>query len=184
LRRNIVQVALGELQHWGNGSVKETSPAMRSVLEAYWRNGVGWLPGQAHWWSSVPWSAAFISYVMRRAGAGNNFRYSGGHSYYIVAAKNNRLENNANPIKAYRISEVSPRPGDIVCKSRAGSNATYDNIREGMATHCDIVTAVQPGMLVTVGGNLSDSVRSSQVRTDSNGRIDQPGYFAVIKVGP
>jgi peptidoglycan hydrolase-like protein with peptidoglycan-binding domain len=184
LRRRIVQVALQELARWGNGRIKEGDPSMRSILTAYWRNGAGYMPSGATWWSSVPWSAAFISYVMRQAGAGSSFRYSGGHSYYTVAAKNNRLANNSNPFKAYRITEVSPRLGDLVCKSRSGSGATYDNIREGMATHCDIVVEIQPGRLITVGGNVSDSVKTTPVSIDSRGRITQSGYFAVIQTGP
>lgn len=183
LRGRIVQVALQELQRWGDGKGKESDPAFRPVVETYWRTGVGYLPNEPNWWSSVPWSAAFISYVMRQAGAGSTFRYSGGHSYYTVAARNNRLANNSNPFKAYRLSEVAPQPGDLVCKARAGSGATYDNLREGMSTHCDVVVAVQTGRLLTVGGNVSDSVKTTPVTIDNNGRVTQSGYFAVIKSG-
>jgi len=183
LRRNIVQIALQELKRWGNGRIKESQRTIRPVLESYWRTGVGWLPSKPNWWSSVPWSAAFISWVMRQAGAGPAFRYAGGHSYYIAAAKQNRLANSSNPIQAYRISERSPQEGDLVCKSRAGSGATYDNIRGGMSTHCDIVVARQPGKLLTVGGNVSDSVKITEVPIDAAGRIQAPLYFAVIKTG-
>jgi len=183
IRRNIVQIALQELRRWGNGRIKESNRTLRPVLESYWRTGVGWLPSKPNWWSSVPWSAAFISWVMRQAGAGPAFRYAGGHSYYIAAAKQNRLSNSSNPFQAYRINEVSPQEGDIVCKSRAGSGATYDNIRGGMPTHCDIVVARQPGKLLTVGGNVSDSVKITEVPIDAAGRIRAPRYFAVIKTG-
>lgn len=184
LRGRIVQTALQELQRWGDGKGKESDPAFRPIVETYWRTGVGYLPNEPNWWSSVPWSAAFISYVMRQAGAGSAFRYSGGHSYYTVAAKNNRLANNSNPFKAYRLSEVAPQPGDLVCKARDGSGATYDNIAEGMSTHCDVVVSVQPGRLLTVGGNVSDSVKTTPVTIDANGRVTQAGYFAVIRSGP
>lgn len=156
---------------------------MRFVLEDYWKTGVGWLPDAPNWWSSVPWSAAFISWLMRKAGAGNAFRYSAGHAQYIKAAKENRLANNTNPFKAYRVDEVRPAAGELVCKSRSNSGATYDNIQPGMATHCDVVTSIQPGQLITVGGNVADSVASTRVAVDSNGFIQAPGYFAVIKVG-
>ena len=176
-------IAIEELNRWNQGATKESSPNMRATLEDYWRTGVGWLPNQPNWWSSVPWSAAFISWVMKKAGAGNAFKYSAGHSYYTKAAKDNRFANNDNPFKAYRISEVAPQVGDIVCKSRAGSGATYDSIQPGMATHCDIVTEVQRGHLTTVGGNVSQSVSSTTVPTDARGLITHPNYFAVIKVG-
>ncbi len=121
---------------------------------------------------------------MRKAGAGNAFRYSSAHAAYIKAAKENRMTNNANPFKAYRITEVKPAVGDLVCKSRAGSGATYENIRRGMKTHCDIVTEVQPGQLITIGGNVSNSVSKTQVKTDTEGYVGDPRYFAVIKLVP
>lgn len=183
LRDNIVRVANEEWQRWGRGTTKEGNPGIRPVLEDYWRTGTGSRPPGARWWSDVPWSAAFISWVLRRAGAGRAFRYSAGHSYYTTAAKENRLANNSNPFKAYRTTEVQPRPGDLVCKSRAGSGATYDTLRPGMATHCDIVTEVRPGQLTTIGGNVSDSVSRTLVRTDPSGRIADARYFAVIRVG-
>jgi hypothetical protein len=176
-------IATQEWNRWNQGATKESSPSMRAVLEDYWRTGAGWMPSEPDWWSSVPWSAAFISWVMKKAGAGNAFNYSAGHSYYTKAAKDNRLANNDNPFKAYRISEVAPQVGDLVCKSRAGSGATYDNLQPGMATHCDVVTDVQPNRLTTIGGNVSQSVARTMVSTDARGLITSPGYFAVIKVG-
>jgi hypothetical protein len=40
-------------------------------------------------WDRAPWSAAFVSYVFRSAGASANFAYSGSHSTYIVEAIRN-----------------------------------------------------------------------------------------------
>ena len=114
---------------------------------------------------------------------GLDVQYSSGHSNYIVAAKQNRLANNTNPLKAYRVTEAKPRVGDIVCKSRAGSGATYDNIRPGMSTHCDIVTELRPGQLVTIGGNVSQSVKHTNVPINPDGFITKSGYFAVLRSG-
>jgi len=182
-KQNLVRLALQEWNRWNQGALKEDDPRMRSVLEDYWKTGVGWLPDTANWWSAVPWSAAFISWLMKKTGAGNAFKSSSGHAVYIRAAKENRLANNANPFKAYRISEVRPAVGDLVCKSRAGSGATYDNIQPGMATHCDVVTSSEAGQLITIGGNVDNSVSGTAVPVNSGGFIQAPGYFAVIKVG-
>jgi hypothetical protein len=176
-------IATQEWNRWNRGAVKESSARMRSVLEDYWRTGAGWLPREPDWWSSQPWSAAFISWVMKKAGAGSAFKYSAAHAAYIKAAKDNRIANNANPFKAYRVSEAAPQVGDLVCKSRAGSGATYDNIRPGTLTHCDIVTDVRRDRLTTIGGNVRNSVSTTPVATDSRGLITNPSYFAVIKVG-
>jgi hypothetical protein len=183
LRKKIVQLANKEYQRWQRGRIKEGDPRIRKVLEDYWQSGVKWLPDDPAWWSNFAWSAAFISWIMRKAGAGSDFKYSAAHAVYTTEAKKNRLAGNQNPFKAYRVNEAAPRPGDLVCKSRDGSGATYDNIRQGMKTHCDIVTEVQPGRLTTIGGNVRDSVYRTDVNTDANGRITEPGYFAVIKIG-
>ncbi len=182
-KQNLVGLALQEWNRWQQGTLKEGDPQMRSILEDYWRKGAGWLPNHPTWWSAFPWSAAFISWLMKKAGAGNAFKYSAAHAEYIKAARENRLANNANPFKAYRVNEVRPGAGDLVCKSRAGSGATYDNIQPGMATHCDVVTSLRPGRLITIGGNVADSVSATPVPIDANGFIQSPAYFAVIKVG-
>src|SRR5205085_2388434 len=101
---------------------------------------------------------------------------------YIAFSKHNRIAGNANPFKAYRINEAIPKVGDLVCKSRARSGATYDNIRVGMKTHCDVVTGVAPDGLEVIGGNVSNSVLRRKVRVDSAGHVTDPDYFAVIKV--
>jgi peptidoglycan hydrolase-like protein with peptidoglycan-binding domain len=189
LRANIIRIAREEWQRWNGGGRKfERDPRMGRILQDYWQIGPRVQVRledlrSAEWQEKHPWSAAFISWVMRKAGAGGAFRYSSSHAAYIVEAKNNRLANKSNPFKAYPISEVKPEPGDLVCKSRAGSGATYDSIRRGMKTHCDIVTEVKPGSITTIGGNVSNSVSKTIVRTNANGYISEPVYFAVIKAG-
>jgi hypothetical protein len=190
LRANFVRIANQEWNRWNAGGRKtETDARVRPILQDYWRTGVGVQVtdsqlASAEWQSQHPWSAAFISWVIRQAGAGSSFRYSAAHATYISWAKHNRVVNNTNPFKAYRTTEVMPVPGDLVCLSRAGSGATYDNIRPGMKTHCDIVTEVQSDRLVTVGGNVSNSVTRRFPATDANGYLTQQPYFAIIKLSP
>ncbi len=183
VRTAAVVLATQEWNRWNKGALKETDPKMRAVLTDYWLTGTGSKRHETNWWSAVPWSAAFISWVMKKAGAGTDFKYAASHSVYTAAAKANRLAGNTNMFKAFRITEVAPRIGDLVCKARAGSGATYDNIRAGMKTHCDIVTSVTPNQLTTIGGNVSNSVSQTIVKTDAAGKIVSPGYFAVIRVG-
>jgi hypothetical protein len=135
-----------------------------------------------------PWSAVFISYVLRTAGAGPAFRYSGAHQTYIRAARENRLSRNRdNPFWAFRATEVAPRIGDLVCASRQNSGATYDNIAgpQARATHCDVVTEVAPGRIRVIGGNVSQTVGAKTLRTLPDGRLDLTGsqarLFAVIR---
>jgi flagellum-specific peptidoglycan hydrolase FlgJ len=187
LRQRIVRVATQELARWNNGTIKETDPRLRKTLQDYWKTGAGVSYsedqlGDPAFQNAHPWSAAFISWVMKSAGAGDAFKYSASHAVYTRAAKDNRIANNNNPFKAYRITELAPQVGDLVCKSRSGSGATYDNIRPGMKTHCDIVTEVRPRGIMTVGGNVRNSVAQKTLRTDANGGIAEPNYFAVIRI--
>jgi peptidoglycan hydrolase-like protein with peptidoglycan-binding domain len=189
LRSSIVALALGEWARWNYGQTKESATSMRAVLEDYWRAGTGKVPTTSNWWSALAWSGVFISWVMLNAGAGSNFRYSSAHTDYVGEAKRNRLANNSNPFKAYRISEASPRLGDLVCVERQEPNGnwsgvTYDNVDQGFrASHTDIVTEVKPGQLKAIGGNVSDSVSQKTIRIDSSGHITEPRYYAVVCVG-
>jgi hypothetical protein len=188
LRGTIVATAARELARWNvGGRRRETDPRMTPALADYWRTGAGVAVTDRdlrspQFQNSHPWSAAFISWVMRKAGAGRAFAYSASHATYVAAAKRNRLTNNGNPFRAYRVSEARPQVGDLVCKSRAGSGATYDNIRPGMATHCDIVLAVGPRSIRVVGGNVDNSVADRSVPLTADGRLAPPEYFAVVKI--
>jgi LAS superfamily LD-carboxypeptidase LdcB len=190
LRGRIVATALAEWQKWNAGGRRtETDPRMRAILADYWKTGAGVNVresdlGSTPFQASHPWSAAFISWVMKKAGAGPAFRYSAAHAVYTAAARQNRLTNNGNPFQAFRVSEAAPALGDLVCKSRAGSGATYDNVRAGMKTHCDVVVAVAPGQITVVGGNVENSVSRKTVRTNAAGLLTDPEYFAVIRSGP
>jgi hypothetical protein len=183
LRGNIVRFAIQEWNRWNKGAIKENDSRLRPVLLDYWVTGAGTRHSEPGWWSKHPWSAAFISWVMRKSGAGDAFAYSPAHAVYISRAKQNRVTNSPNPIKAYRVTEVRPRIGDLVCRSRAGSGATYDNVRPGMKTHCDFVTEVRPGSLISIGGNVKNSVSVTKVPTNAAGFVNKPGYFAVIRIG-
>src|SRR6185312_8952717 len=133
----IAQVAEQEYQRWrptGGKSLVETDPAATPILRDYYRAGVGITvsPTQlqsAQWQQQHPWSAVFVSWVMKRAGAGDAFAYSAAHQNYIRAARRNRLTGNkSNPFWAFRVTEVAPQVGDLVCTARDNSGATYDNI--------------------------------------------------------
>jgi hypothetical protein len=194
----IARVAREQFARWrpgGGRALTETSPAASPILREYYRVGVGADIGAAQLQSTAfqaqhPWSAVFVSYVMRTAGAGRAFAYSPAHQTYIRQARRNRLTGDTgNPFWAFRASEVAPRVGDLVCASRAGSGATYDNIAEPRtrATHCDIVTEVRPGRIRVVGGNVGQTVGEKCLRTLPDGRLSLTGsqqrIFAVIRCG-
>ena len=68
----------------------------------------------------VPWSSAFISFVMSTAGNpfGVPFRNASAHNKYIREYIANRKEGRLNEaFVGYRIDEVSPKVGDLVVTS-------------------------------------------------------------------
>lgn len=136
------------------------------------------------------WSAAFISYVMRMAGAGARFPYGANHSTYINAAASN-----ASPVlHAYPPQAYAPEPGDLICVGRASASALHfaDLPTPGnFPSHCDIVVEKQPLLLTVIGGNVDDAVTAKHVPTTPSGTLAGPdgtvvdtrhAWFVVLRV--
>ncbi|WP_425148721.1 DUF2272 domain-containing protein [Deinococcus sp.] len=191
LRSALVQAAQQEYARWhaGGAARSETDPKVRAALRGYWSQGAG-LSGSAADAAidtRAPWSAAFISWIMRQAGAGTLFRCAAAHTVYCAAAKSNRLRRDlANPFWLYRPSERVPALGDLVCTGREGSGVSYDNVDDGHSrkSHCDVVVEVQPERLVVMGGNVGNTVGRKIIRTDPRGLLlldgRQSQYYAVL----
>ncbi|MCE7987628.1 MAG: DUF2272 domain-containing protein [Caldilinea sp. CFX5] len=183
LRSKIAEIATEEWrQRWSKGALKECEPRGRAILEEYWQRGVGRIPNQPNYCDELPWSAVFISWVIRKASAGTPFKdafhYSNRPTDFVGAAKKNKLEDNKNPFKAYPISEKAPRVGDLVC-----SGITYANVdKENRPPHCDIVTEVLRGEIKVIGGNRRQSVVQRSIKIDHNGYIKEPEYYAVVLI--
>jgi len=195
LRAQIVKVALAELGKWSQGTKKENDPAMRSLLAGYWGSV---LSSQAAINEAIDkrtaWSAAFISWVMKRAGAGSAFRASSAHTRYTAAAKKYRDAGDKTKFWAYRITEAVPEVGDLVCKDRKPrgkttcAGTTYDNVERGGISHSDIVVAIDPATrkMTVLGGNVDNSVKAHVVQLTPDGRLPAPArgqckYIAILK---
>ena len=194
---SIARIADEEYRRWRPGgatALTETNAAASPILREYYRVGVQQTVTDAEMRSTAyqvnhPWSAVFISYVMRKAGAGPTaFKYSTAHQSYIREARANRLNKNAaSPFWAFRATEIAPAVGDLVCAARANSGATYDNIADPQmrSTHCDVVTKVEPGRIRVIGGNVSQTVGDKWLRIRPDGKLDLSGsqslLFAVIR---
>jgi hypothetical protein len=187
LRAKSVATALEERTRWNNGNLKGSDRAAFDRLVEFWHIGVGFTNSHAKAVvkeGKYAWSAAFISWVMRVAGAGGDFCYAKDHGTYIAAAYQNRRMNNCSPFKAYPVNEIAPQPGDILCTTYQRVPTDLKRVRPSTSGyHCDIVVGIAPGQLTTLGGNLSNSVGRRFVKVDANGLVTNPRYFAVIKVG-
>jgi len=135
------------------------------------------------------WSAAFIDYVMRMAGAGRRFPYSSTHSDYINAARQggSGLVISAHPPESY-----APQRGDLICYSRTHRPMRYAELPTGrFPGHCDLVVATRPGLLDVIGGNVDNSVSMKHVPVTTNGLLANPdgtnvhpdnAWFVVLRV--
>lgn len=139
------------------------------------------------------WSAAFISYVMRTAGAGPRFPYSASHYVYIDIAKEMKLGSASGwAVVSERVDDYAPAPGDLICYSREKHKLTYEKLpRRRFAGHCDIVVARDKAELSVIGGNVDHAVTMKHVPVTTDGRLADPGgrvldarypWFVVLKV--
>jgi len=139
------------------------------------------------------WSAAFIDYVMRMAGAGNRFPYSPTHSDYINGARQHGMGSApAIAITAEPPDSYAPQPGDLVCLWRGKQPVRYEDLPTGrFPGHCDIVVGSSPGLLDLIGGNVDNAVAMKHIPVTGDGRLAAPGgavvdpdhnWFVVLRV--
>ena len=144
---------------------KEGEDGFYQRIGQYWLEGTNTrnIDGRDH---EFPWSAAFISWVMKTSGAGSNFRYSTQHSVYISQAIRDHLNNNNVGFWGWRLNELKPAVGDLVCWARE-DGVDFDHQKSGnYAGHCDIVVAVEANEILVIGGNVGDSVTRRPLALD------------------
>ena len=182
VRRQIVFQAKAEAKKWQPYDELDVETA--KIIQQYWRDGVGLNftteqildPNFQNTWA---WSAAFVSWVVKASG-GDTFPVHQTHAHYIIKTTENR-KNNTGDFKAYSTDEAKPQIGDIVCRRRGSSDATYDNVVAGDTLHCDIVTDVNNSNIEVVGGNLNNKVKQTELSLNDKGYISDRDYFVIIK---
>lgn len=110
----------------------------------------------------VPWSAAFISWAVRKAGpAYANFQFAASHSVFVNNAIKARVTGRLDkPFWGYRITEQKPELGDIIQRNRGGGafSFSYAENHAEYSSHSDIVVEVTPDVVRVIGGNVGDTV--------------------------
>jgi Uncharacterized protein conserved in bacteria (DUF2272)/Fungal chitosanase of glycosyl hydrolase group 75 len=110
--------------------------------------------------SGACWSAAFVSYMVHLAGAGEHFHYSGQHSKLYHRQVNNRDTKKSHRFWTYRPAEIRIAPGDILFMNSIGLRII--DFPQGRSSDdypgcADIVTSVDEHGIRTVGGNVGAS---------------------------
>lgn len=184
----VVEIALSEMELFamknGQKIVESVNPLSARIREYF--NFVG-APGTDH---RTAWSAAYISFVMRSAGlTGSQFPKSANHAKYILRGLANQLDNKLNAsIVYFEKDKVAPRVGDLIGFSRqSGVNDTAD-IKKFLPdtffkSHTDLVIDVRPGKLTVIGGNVSNTIKATNIDIDTDGKILKDAkHFFVLRI--
>lgn len=163
----------------------EDDHPLKKQIAKYWGDLGLRFPGV-----NTAWSAVFISWCVRQAGATKaEFTFSPRHSEFVHDAIKNGL-NQTGVFRAFSVEDYAPQVGDIIQNNRGGGKFGFNFARthKGYASHSAIVIDVgvdaKGGYATTIGGNESDSVRRKMVRLDNKGLIRQRTsnpYIAVIQ---
>jgi len=122
----------------------------------------------------TPWSAAFISYIVRKSGI--EFPSAASHADY---AQKIRITSEY-PWLILNPKIVKPLVGDIIITNRGNNNLTFQTSLWSGATHGDIVTEITNDNLTAIGGNLGQTVKKTTV-TLNEGLIIDGKYFVILR---
>lgn len=139
---------------------------------------------------SVAWSAVFISWCVKQAGAiAAEFKFAQSHSVFVNKAISNAIQN-TGVFRAHKITDYKPKPGNILHNNRIGNSFDYEHAKTHASyeSHSAIVIEVGEDLngkyALTIGGNEGDSIRVKEVRLDKNGFIkqrDKNPFIAIIE---
>lgn len=178
-REALITAAVTEWLRFDQGDGLEFESPYYTYVGEYWK-GLGLnLDGQD---TDQPWSAAFISHVVRKAGY-KGFKFAAAHAHYIRdAAAKRRTGDKTAPFWGFDLNEHKPQLGDLVCLWREKS-VSFDRLPSGgFKSHCDIVVEVRDREVRVLGGNVNDSVSMRSFPLDARGFLKPADkVFAVLR---
>lgn len=128
-----------------------------------------------------PWSAAFVSWVMRTAGLPSSlFPPADAHRDYLVPLIAQAQGNPGAVWVPHPIREYSPKPGDLICANRG--RGFYGEVAEELPQtlnpklHCDIVVEIQGQSLQAIGGNVRNSVSKTLLTLTPEGYLQPSSH--------
>lgn len=163
--------------------IRENQEPLRSHIPVYWEATTARFTGV-----EAPWSAVFVSWCVRTAGAGaKDFAFNPQHSQYVFAAINELP--NSQGFVGREITAYSPKVGDILQNNRSGQAFDFDvaSARKSYVSHAAIVIEVghdnAGAYLRTIGGNESDAVGLKEVRLNPAGKVRNADglYISVLE---
>lgn len=172
----LVGLAGAEYKEFLFGTRHETHPDSVKRISDYWhsfqRNAEP---------VSVAWSAAFISFIVKKAGLGQSFKFAPRHTTYLSDSKKAKLANDlSRAYWAVRLHERVLAIGDLVAYYRTGGDCgsakhDYDDLPGDFCSHCDIVVAIIGDKAITIGGNVGNTVKVTEVPLGADGKVQAGG---------
>ena len=163
-----------ELNLWGPLTPPqkvESDPEMYKVLKKYWDN----LDRPESKWSpaGVPWSAAFVSYLMNQVDS--EFPGSAGHYYYINSAKSGKGNYSAWNLTNAK-GKVQAQVGDVLVRKRKPDAKNPDK-----AMHGDVVYEVRNNEAFLAGGNVGGRGDGQQTAKIVKIMTLKNGYYSSLR---
>ena len=122
----------------------------------------------------TPWSAAFISWVMQRAGV-PGFQGSASHFDYVRAT---RRDPAGSPYRFVEPMSAQLETGDMLCSVRGSRVYGHDGLARavdgnatGLPMHCDMVVSVDDGKAYAIGGNVQQAVTLRILHVNAKGQL-------------
>ena len=201
IKDKLIEKAIGEWEFFGRCTRSlsnawhvvsdESDEPYKTHINRYWVS-----VGQPTWNGATdePWSAAFISWCFKEAGAGAAFRGSAKHSIYIDRIRRDTAADAKLSLRDPGL--VAVERGDLIWNVR-GANpvaTTYakavERLKAGdfFISHVDIVVEVRAGSCDSIGGNVSNrtpggSVTRSTWKLAADGKLADPRktWIGVVK---
>jgi hypothetical protein len=178
--------SIAQDQHTKFQFVNEADPALCKQIKK-WTEDIGF-PFQSC--TNVPWSAVFVSWCVKQAGATKQeFKFAMSHSVFVNQAIKNAVQGQG-VFQGFDIAVQKPAVGDIIQNNRNGQSFDFAFARthSQYTSHSVIVVEIgqdnQGGFAFCIGGNENDAVRRTVVRLNSQGFIKQRDgnpFICVVK---
>lgn len=180
----LAEIAKGQYDTYH--TLREKDKKLAAQIHNYW-TGLGLsFPGV-----NTAWSAVFVSWCVKQAGAAKDeFKFAAAHSQFVHAAIGN-ASNNRGVFRGFDIKSYVPKVGDIIQNNRGGTKFNFEFAKQNAAyfSHSAIVVeevkdAQGNRFVITIGGNEADSVGRKTVKLDANGKIIQrkkDPYICIIQ---
>ena len=179
-KEKLISGAVKEWMRFNRGTGKENVAPFSTIVGEYWAGLNIDLDGTDR---DQPWSAAFMSFIIRQAGAYADFIFNAAHAKYILDAKAKRNAGvTTAPFWLFRLGEHKPQLGDLVCKWRE-NRRTFDDLPSGgFKSHTDVIVEIADGKAKAIGGNVRESCTLSSFPLNSHGFLkDANNVFAIMR---